>query len=152
MLYLEKNCKAILFRSLTQVSENMPKIISIRPRITEKLPFKKLKTLSFLAFFYFKNENSSHFQFYITLIYRQRCVFLKIWHIRVNYCWSYRPSNLLFRFFRCRLGHLDNRQEKIAENTKQRFVESFKVFDPPTTKWWSFKFFCEIERKPNFNG
>ena len=79
-------------------------------------------------------------------------LFLKIWHIRVNYCWSYGPSNLLFRFFRYR--YLDNRQTKIAEKSKihffwkltpkQVFVESFKFFDPPTTKWRSFKFFAKL--------
>ena len=29
-------------------------------------------------------------------------------------------------------------------------AESFKVFDPTTTKWRFFNFFCEIERKPHF--
>ena len=73
-----------------------------------------------------------------------------MWHVRVNYG----PSNLLFRFFRYDLNHLDNRQKKTAENSaiyffwkltpKQVFVESFKVFDPPTTKWRSFKFFAKL--------
>ena len=52
-------------------------------------------------------------------------VFLKIWHIRINYCWSYGPSNLLFRFSCYRLGHLDNRQTKIAENLAIHFFESY---------------------------
>ena len=75
--------------------------------------------------------------------------------IWVNYCWSYGSSNLLFRFFRCRLGHLDKRQTKKQEtrqyiflkaNTKTSFVESFKVFDPTTTKKRSFKFFVKLNK------
>ena len=59
----EKNCEVILARSLTQVSENTPKIISIGPRITEKLPFKKLKILSFLAPFISKIKTADIFNF-----------------------------------------------------------------------------------------
>ena len=82
-------------------------------------------------------------------------MFLKIWHIRVNYCWHYGPSNSLFCFFRCRLGQFNNRQIKIAENwtihfytltSKQVFGESFKFFDPLTTKWRSFNFFAKLNR------
>ena len=39
--------------------------------------------------------------------------------------WKLRLSNLLFRFFRNRLGHLNNRQTKIAENSKIHFFESY---------------------------
>ena len=125
-------------------------MISIGPRITEKLPFKKLKILSFLAPFISKIKTTGIFNFLSVKYFGKSLLFLKIWHIRANYCWSYGPSNLLFRFFRYRLDHLDNRQTKIAEDStinffwkltpKQVFVESSKLFDPPTTKWWSFKF------------
>ena len=67
-------------------------------------------------------------------------LFLNIWHIRVNYCYNYGPSNLLFRFSCYRLGHLNNRQTKIAENS----TISFKFFDPPTTKWQPFNFFAKL--------
>ena len=112
-----------------------------------------MKILSFLAPFISKIKTADIFNFLSVKYFGKGLLFLKIWHIRVNYCWSYGPSNLLFRFFRYRLGHLDNRQTKIAENstiyfleanTKKKSVESFKVFDPPTTKWRSFKFFAKL--------
>ena len=150
MLYLEKNCKVILVRSLTKVSENTPKIISIGPRIKEKLPFKKLKILSFLAPFFSKIKTADIFNFLSVKYFGKGLLFLEMWHIRVNYCWSYGPSNMLFRFFRYCLGHLDNTQTKIAENSKrhffwkltpkQVFVESLFT----TTKWRSFKFFAKL--------
>ena len=63
LLYLEKNCEVKLARRLTQGSENTPKIISIGPRITEKLPLKKLRTLSFLVLFISKIETGDIFNF-----------------------------------------------------------------------------------------
>ena len=153
LLYLEKNCEVILFRRLTLVSENTPKITSIGPPITEKRPFKKLKILSFLASFISKIKTVDIFDFLSFKYFGKGLLFLKFWLIRVNYCWNYRPSNLLFYFFRLHLGHLSNRQTKIAENwtiyflkltPKQVFGESFKFFDPPTTKWRSFKFFAKL--------
>ena len=124
MLYLEKNCKVILFRSLTFESENPPKITSIGPPITEKRPFKKLKILSFLAPFISKIKTVDIFNFQSVKYFSISLLFLKIWHIRVNYCWSYGPSNLLFRFFRYRLCHLDKRQTKIAENSIVYFLKA----------------------------
>ena len=132
MLYLEKNCKVILVRSLTKVSENTPKIISIGPRIKEKLPFKKLKILSFLAPFISKIKTADIFNFLSVKYFGKGLLFLKIWHIRVNYCWSYGPSNLLFRFFRYPLGHLDNRQTKLAENSAIQFLKA----DTKTSICW----------------
>ena len=138
--------------------ENTPKTTSIGSPITEKLSFKKLKILSFLAPFISKTKTVDTFNFLLVRYFSKGLLFLKTWHIRVHYCWNYGPSNLLFRFFRCRLGHLNNRQIKIQhvfsrtlENTffwrltsKQVFGESFKFFDPPTTKWRSFKFFVKL--------
>ena len=110
--------------------------------------------MSFLASFISKIKTADIFNFLSVKYFGKGLLFLKIWHIRVNYCWSYGPSNLLFRFFRYRLGHLDKRQTKIAENStiyffwklapKQVFLESFKFFDAPTTKWRSFKFFAKL--------
>ena len=115
-----------------------------------------MKILSFLAPFISKIKTADIFNFLSVKYFGKGLLFLKIWHIRVNYCWSYGPSNLLFRFFRYRLGHLDNRQTKIAVNSaihffkkltpKQVFVESLKVFDQPSTKWRSFKFFAKLNR------
>ena len=147
MLCLEKKFDFILDKSLTK--HNTQKIISTGPRITEKLPLKKLKILSFLAPFISKIETADIFNFLSVKYFGKGLLFLKIWHIKVSYCWSYGPLHLLFRFFRYPLGHLDNRQTKIAENSTiyflradtKMFAESFKVFDPPITKWRSFKFF-----------
>ena len=154
MLYLKNNCEVIFVRSLTYVSENTPKTISIRPCITEKLTFEKLKILSFLAPFISKLKRADILDFLSVKYFSKGLLFLKIWHIRLNYCWRYRPSNLLFRFFCYRLGHLDNRQTKIVENSKkhffwkvtpkQVFAERFKFFDPPTIKWRSFNFFAKL--------
>ena len=156
MLYLEKNCEVILFRSLTKVSENTLKIISIGPPVMEKQPFEKLKTWSFLAPFISKIKTGDIFNFPSIKYFGKGLLFLKIWNMRVNYCWNYRPSNLLFRFFRYHWDHLNNKQTKIAENStihffwkltlKQVLGESFKFFDPPTTKWWFFKFFAKLNR------
>ena len=153
MLYLEKSCEVILFRSLSIIHTT-----SIGPPITEKQSFKKLKSLFFLALFISKIKIVDIFNFLSVRYFSKGFFFLKTLHIRVNYCWNYGPWNLLFRFFRCRLGHLNNRQIKIQhvfsrtlENTffwrltsKQVFGESFKFFDPPTTKWRSFNFFVKL--------
>ena len=132
---LKKNCKVILVRSLTQVSENTPKIISIGSRITEKLPFKKLEILSFLAPFISKIKTADIFNFLSVKYFGKGLLFLKFWLIRVNYCWNYGPSNLLFRFFRFRLGHLSNRQTKIAENSTIYFLKA----NTKTSVWWKFQ-------------
>ena len=80
-----------------------------------------MKILSFLALFSSKIKTADIFNFLSGKYFCKGLLFLKIWHIRVNYCWNYGPSNLLFRFFRYRLGHLDNRQTKIAENSTLNF-------------------------------
>ena len=121
------------------MSENTLKITSIEPPITKKRPFKKLKMLSFLAPFISKIKTVDIFNFLSVRYFSKVLLFLKTWLIGVSYCWNYGPSNLLFRFFHCSLGHLNNRQTKIAENlpihffwkltSKQVFGESFKFFD-----------------------
>ena len=113
-----------------------------------------MKVLSFLAPFISNIKTVHIFNFLSVRYFSKGLLFLKTWHIRVNYCWNYGPSNLLFRFFRCRIGHLNNRQTKIVENwtildfrkltSEQVFGESFKFFDSPTTKWRSFKFFAKL--------
>ena len=136
------------------MSENAPKIAPIGPPITEKRRFKKLKILSFLGAFISKIKTVDIFNFLSVKYFNNFLLFLKTWHIRVSYCWNYRSSNLLFRFCRCYLGHLNNRQTKIAENwtihffwkltSKKVFGESFKFFDPPPTKRRSFKLFAKL--------
>ena len=135
MLYLEINSEVILFRSLTWVSENKPKIISIGLCIMEKRPFKKFKILSFLTPFISKIKRADIFNFLSVKYFGKGLLFLKIWLIRVNYCWNYGPSNLLFRFFRFRLGHLSNRQTKIAENSTIYFLKA----NTKTSVWWKFQ-------------
>ena len=71
--------------------------------------------------FILKIKTADIFNYLSVKYFHKGLFFLKIWHIRVNYCWSYAPSNLLFRFFRYRLGHPHNRQTKIAENSKKTF-------------------------------
>ena len=115
------------------MSESAPKTTSIGPPITKKRPFKKLNILSFLASFISKIKSADMFNFLSVRYFSKGLFFLKTWHIRVNYCWNYGPSNLLFRFFRCHLGYLNNRQTKITEN-----------WTIPTTKWRSFKFFAKL--------
>ena len=115
--------EVILIKSLTQVSENAPKIISIGSRITEKQPLKKLKILFFLALIYF--FLALKFFFFFVKYFGKGLLFLKIRHIRVKYGWNYGPSNLLFRFFHYSLGHLDKRQAKIVENSTIHFFESY---------------------------
>ena len=114
-----------------------------------------MKILSFLAPFISKIKTANIFSFLSVKYFGKVLLLLKTWHIRVNYCWNYEPTNLLFRFFLYRLGHLNNRQTKIAETSKihffgkltpkQMFGKSFKFFDRPTTKRWSFKFFEKLD-------
>ena len=82
--FLKKTAKLYFFEA-SQVSENTPKIISIGQRITEKLPWK-LKMLSFLGVFYLKNKTTDIFNFLSVKYFGIGLLFLKIWHIRVNYC------------------------------------------------------------------
>ena len=115
-----------------------------------------MKTSSFLELFISKIKTADVFNFLSVKYIGKGLLFLKIWHIRVSDCWNYGLSNLLFRFFRYRLGHLNNRQTKITRKStihffffwkltrKQVFGESFKFFNPTTTKWRSFKFFAKL--------
>ena len=105
------------------------------PCITEKLPFKKLKILSFLAPFISKTKTAEIFIFLLVKYFGRGLLFLKIRHKRVNDCWSYGPSNLLFLFFHYRLAHLDNRQTKIAEISKMHFLKA----NTKTSVFWKFQ-------------
>ena len=90
----------------------------------EKLSLKKLKILSFLASFISKIKTDEVFNFLSVKYFSKSLLFREISHIRANYCRSYGPSNLLFPFFRYRLGYLDKIQTKIAENSAIYFFES----------------------------
>ena len=74
LLYLEKSCEVILFRSLTQVSQNTPKTTSIGSPITVKRAFKKLKILSFVAPFI---STVDIFNFLSVRYFRKGLLFLK---------------------------------------------------------------------------
>ena len=109
--------------------------------------------LSFLASFISKIKRADIFNFLSVKYFGKGLLFLKFWLTRVNYCWNYGALNLLFRFFRFRLGHLSNRQTKMAENSTIYFLkantetsvcESFKFFDSHTTKWRSVKFSAKL--------
>ena len=116
MLSFEKNCEIILFRSLAVVSENTPKIMVIGPPIMEKRPFKKLKILLFLPPFISKTKIVDIFNFPSLKCFGYCLSFLNIWHISLNYCWDYGPSNLLFRFTWYSWQQLNNRRRKTAVN------------------------------------
>ena len=77
LLYLEKSCAVILFRSLTQVSQSTLKTTSIGSPITEKRPFKKLKILSFVAPFISKIKTVGIFNFLSVRYFRKGLLFLK---------------------------------------------------------------------------
>ena len=76
-----------------------------------------MKILSFLALFISKIKTADIFNFLSVKYFGKGLLFLKTWHIRVNYCWNYGPSNLLFRFFRYRLAHLNNKNSRKLDNT-----------------------------------
>ena len=98
MGYFEKKCEIILFRSLTLICKNTPKIISIGPPIMEKQQFKKMKIVVFLAPFISKTKRAGIFSISSVKYFDKRLSFWKIWHMWVNHCWNYGPSNLLFHF------------------------------------------------------
>ena len=100
MQYFEEKCKIVHFRSLTLISENTPKIISVGPPIMEKRPFKKLKILAFWHLLFQKQKELTFSVFHQSNIFGKQYSFLKIWHIWVNHCWNYGPPNLLFCFTR----------------------------------------------------
>ena len=126
----------------------------------KKRPFKNLNILSFLPSFISKIKTADTSNCQSVEYFGKGLLFLKFWLIRVSYCWNYGPLNLLFRFFRFRLGHLNNRQTKIAENsaiyfskanTKASISWKFQVLWPTRHKMTVLWIFCEIERKPHFN-
>ena len=125
MLYFERNCVFIFFRSLTLVSENMPKIVSIGPLVTEKRSFKKLKILSILTRFISKIKKPDIFNFPSIKYLVKRFLFLKIWNVRVNYRGNYEPSNMLFCFVGHNLEKLNNGQREIAVNSLLHYLESY---------------------------
>ena len=86
---------------------------------------QKLKILSFLVLFISKIKIADIFNFPSVKYLDKRLSFLKIWHMWVNYCWKYGPSNLLFRFIGHSLQQLNNRQKKIAVNSLIHFFESY---------------------------
>ena len=143
MLYPEKHYEVIPFRSRTLVSENKLKITFIRPPVTKKRPFKKLKILSFLAPFIWKMKTINIFNFSSVKYFDKVLLFLKNCLIRVNYCWNYRPSNLLFRFLPYRLDHFNNKESKLAENLTIHFFWKLT----PKQVWWNFQFLWPTHHK-----
>ena len=109
------------------MSENTPKTITIGPPITEKQPFKKLKILSFLAPFISKTKAVDIVNFVSVRYFSKGLLFLKTWHIRVNYYLNYRLSNLLLHFFCSPLGYFNDRQTKIAGNWTNHLFENIKM-------------------------
>ena len=120
-IFWRKKSIIIFFRSLTFVSENTPKIISIGPLITEKQSFRKLKIL---VCFISKIKKPDIFNF-PSIKYFVKCfLFLKNWNVRVNYCGNYGLSSLLFCFTGHNLEKLNNRQRETAVNSLVHCFES----------------------------
>ena len=82
-------------------------------------------------------------------------LYLKNWGIWVNYCWNYRPSELLLQFIEYRLDQLNNKHTKIALNSaieyfkgcsqkKKISAKKLELFGPPTTKWRPSKVFAKL--------
>ena len=115
----------ILFRSLTMVFENTPKIMFIWPPITEKWSFKKMKILLFLAPFISKTKIVDIFNFLSLKCSRYGLSFLSIWLISVKYCWNYRLPNLLFQFTWYSWQQLNDRQRKAAVNLLIHLFERY---------------------------
>ena len=112
-----------------------------------------MKVLSFLASSISNIKIADIFDFLPVRYFGKGLLFLKFWLIGVNYCWNYGSLKLLFRFFCFRLGHLNNRQTKIRENSTTYFLKvniktsvwwKFQVPLPTTTDWRSFKFFAQL--------
>ena len=149
MLYFEKNCEVLYFRSLTLVSESTPKIISIRPLITEKRPFKNLKILSVLTRFISKINKVDIFNFLSVKYFGKRFFFLKIRNVMVNYCGNYRLSNLLFYL----TGHNSCKLtstlfwKAVSKGVSGR---SFKIFGSVTVKWRPVEMFVKLNGKDLF--
>ena len=128
----------------------------IGPPIKEKRLLKKLKILLFWGSFIFKTEIVDIFNFPWLNCFSYFLSFSNIWHISVNYCWNYGPSNLLFRFTWYSWQQLNNRQRKTAVNLLLHFFwkvlsiavsgESFKFFDKRTLKLRSFAIFVKLNR------
>ena len=125
MLYFEKKREIILLRSLTLVSENTPKVISIGPLITEKRLFKKLSFLSILARFISKIKKTYIFNFLSVKYFGKHFWLRKIWNVRVNYCRNYGPSTLLFCLTEHNLEQLNNRQTEKAVNSLIHYFKSY---------------------------
>ena len=100
-----------------------------------------------MALFISKRKASGIFNFLSAKSFSKGLLFLKIWHIKVNYRWNYRPSNLLFRFFRYRLDHINNRQVayKVAETLTWHNLTKGQSADRILKLWKS----CVYDYRPS---
>ena len=124
------------------------------PRITEKLPLKKIENIVLFGAFYFKNKNSWHFQFSISQIFQQSFIVSENLTCNSQLLLTLLAVEVAISFIslllRSSWQQTDENSRKL-DNTffwkptpRQVFVESFKFFGPPTTKWRSFKFFAKL--------
>ena len=123
--------------------KNRSKIISIGAPITKKRPFKKLKTLSFLASFISKIKTADILNFLSVKYFGKGLLFLIFWLIRVNYCWNYGPSNLLFlfRFLNSSKGQLADRIFKLWKTCVYDYrVVKHRTFEILTFQFWFANF------------
>ena len=149
MLYFDKNCESIFFRSLTLAFENMPKTKSIGLPITEKRSSKKWNT--FWRVLFQQLKKSYILNFVSVKYFGKHFLFLKIW---VNYCGNCRPSNLLFCFTGNNLENLITQTKgnscKLTSTLFWKLVSkvvsgrSFKIFDQVSVKWRPLEIFVKL--------
>ena len=116
-----------------------------------------MKNLYFFGGSFFKIKVAGMLIFWWIKYLAKVLSYLKNWGMRDNYCWNYVPSKLLLYFIEYRLDQLNKKRTKIAVNSTIQYFEGNSqkicllkvwIFGPPTTP----TNFCEIERKPSFNG
>ena len=92
----------------------------------------------------------------MTQIFRERFINLKTRGTGINYCWNYRPSELLRHFIAYRLDQLNNKHTKIAVNSAIQYFEGHSQ-KKCLLKVWSFLVHppqwrpCKISGKLNGN-
>ena len=76
----------------------------------------------------------------MTQIFRERFINLKTRGTGINYCWNYRPSELLRHFIAYRLDQLNNKHTKIAVNSAIQYFEGHSQ-KKCLLKVWPLNFF-----------
>ena len=121
-LYFGKSCKATPSRKLQKSLKHVNIHIN-RAAHYEITPFQKYEKFVFFGGFFFKSKNCWHLEFLMNQIFGQSFIIFKKVSYRVNYCWNYGPSKLLFHFIEYRLNQLNRQHTKIAVNSVILYFE-----------------------------